>query len=417
MRLGQGRRNPRRGTGLSMKFIQCLTFIAACSAASACGDDAKESNDVGMTAKAGAAAQGGKAGAAAQGGSAGAATSDGGAVTSNGGAATSDGGAATSDGGAATSDGGAATSDGGMGGAAAVELDPQVPPADAAKMADWLKAWSDNNWEEQWVCEASATAKTEGAEAIHVHNDADGKNRVCSNKAMAAAAEGATLPVGAAGIKFKDSDIYVEVKVAADSAGGDGWYWYGPGGMPAGTGVAGCTGCHGEAGKDADHPGFGDYAYFQVTEGGAMSELDPQVPPADAAKMAEWLKAWSDNNWETEWVCEATATAKTEGAAAIHVHNDADGKNRVCSNKAMAAAQAGTTLPVGAAGIKFKGEDTYVEVKVAADSAEGQGWYWYAPGGTPEGLGVSGCTGCHGEAGKDADHPGFGDYAYFQVTE
>jgi hypothetical protein len=43
----------------------------------------------------------------------------------------------------------------------------------------------------------------------------------------------------------------VSVKIAEDSAGGDGWYWFevfdtAPGASPAvdGTGAGSCTGCH-----------------------------------------------------------------------------------------------------------------------------------------------------------------------------
>lgn len=147
----------------------------------------------------------------------------------------------------------------------------------------------------------------------------------------------------------------------------------------------------------------------------AADDLDPQVPPGNAKGMAAWLAAWEEEGWESEWSCEATPTAKTDGAAAIHVHNDSDGKNRVCSNQALANAEAGSELPKGAAGVKFVGDKIYVTVKVEADSDEGNGWYWYAPGGSPEGVGIAECTGCHAAAGSDADHPGFGDFAYFRV--
>lgn len=145
--------------------------------------------------------------------------------------------------------------------------------------------------------------------------------------------------------------------------------------------------------------------------------LDPQVPPADATAMAEWLDAWTREGWEEEWVCETEPTAKTDGTRSIHVHNDADGKNRVCNNQRLAAAEVATDteVPVGSASVKFVGDRIYVDVKVAEKSDGGQGWYWYAPGGSPEGLGIGSCTGCHGAAGADADHPGLGDYVYFQV--
>jgi len=149
--------------------------------------------------------------------------------------------------------------------------------------------------------------------------------------------------------------------------------------------------------------------------GGDAATLDPQVPPASAQGMAAWLVAWEDQGWEAEWSCESSPTAKTDGAAAIHVHNDADGKNRVCSNQRLSSAPVDSALPVGAAAVKMVGDKTYVTVKVQADSDGGKGWYWYAPGGSPEGLGLSACTGCHMAAGADAEHPGFGDFVYFRV--
>ncbi len=150
-------------------------------------------------------------------------------------------------------------------------------------------------------------------------------------------------------------------------------------------------------------------------DSGEAASLDSQVPPSNAQDMVAWLAAWEDQGWEAEWSCESSPTAKTDGAAAIHVHNDADGKNRVCSNQRLSSAPAGSVLPAGAAAVKMVGDKTYVTVKVQADSDGGKGWYWYAPGGSPEGLGLSACTGCHMAAGADAEHPGFGDFAYFRV--
>jgi hypothetical protein len=148
---------------------------------------------------------------------------------------------------------------------------------------------------------------------------------------------------------------------------------------------------------------------------GDSPELDPQVPPADKARMMEWLAQWESEGWEDEWVCESEPTAKTEGIAAIHVHNDSEGKNRVCNNLRLADATPGEPVPAGSAALKFVGQKIYVEVKTAADSAAGDNWYWYAPGGSPEGKGIDTCVGCHSAAGADADHPGLGDYVYFQV--
>jgi len=73
------------------------------------------------------------------------------------------------------------------------------------------------------------------------------------------AAENPTHPMGAAAVKeiFSDQDDFlgwaVEVKVEADSNGGDGWYWYEviEGNVYAdGLGVGLCTGCHSNSGID-----------------------------------------------------------------------------------------------------------------------------------------------------------------------
>jgi hypothetical protein len=143
-------------------------------------------------------------------------------------------------------------------------------------------------------------------------------------------------------------------------------------------------------------------------------ELDPQVPPSSAEFMAAWLDAFASENWEGEWVCEAEPTEKSAGAAEIHVHGTT---NRVCNNQRLAEAvlSGSDQLPVGSAAIKFVTAGTDVEVKAQADSASGQGWFWYAPGGSVSGLGASACVGCHGAAGSDNDHPGLGDFVYFQV--
>ncbi len=145
----------------------------------------------------------------------------------------------------------------------------------------------------------------------------------------------------------------------------------------------------------------------------ALGEMDPQVPPASKAEMAAWLDAFKAEGWESAWVCEPTATDKLDGAAAIHVHGKS---NRVCSNQLLATAAPGSPVPLGAAGLKFVGDGIYVEVKVQADSADGQGWFWYSPGGTVAERGAMDCVGCHGAAGSDADHPGLGDYVYFRVA-
>lgn len=146
---------------------------------------------------------------------------------------------------------------------------------------------------------------------------------------------------------------------------------------------------------------------------GDPDTYDPQVPPSSAAEMTAWLDAFERNGWVDDWVCEADATEKAGGAAGIHVH----GVNRVCNNQTLANATSldASELPVDSAALKFVDRGIYVAVKVRASSDAGAGWFWYAPGGKPAGLGLAACTGCHAAAGTDADHPGLGDYVYFQV--
>jgi len=194
---------------------------------------------------------------ASTGGSAGSGMARGG--TSSGGATTG----GTSSGGATT--GGSPAGGSSAGGNGNSVFDPQLPPGNKAELTAWLQAFVANEWEKQWVCEPTATAKTEGSPAIHAHGDT---NRVCSNQALSQAvlAPGGQLPVGVAAVKFVNSGIYVEVKVEADSNGGAGWFWYSPGGGVAAKGAGACVNCHGAAGSDTEHPGLGDYVYFRVAQ-------------------------------------------------------------------------------------------------------------------------------------------------------
>lgn len=129
-----------------------------------------------------------------------------------------------------------------------------------------IQAWLKSNGYKDWTCEAMPTAKTGGTPGIHVH----GTNRVCVNSLLKQSVSG-PLPRGAAAVKEIHSGggitkYYLEVKIADDSAGGDGWFWYnGIASASAGSGERGdasCTGCHAGAASDADHPGRGDYVYF-----------------------------------------------------------------------------------------------------------------------------------------------------------
>ena len=141
---------------------------------------------------------------------------------------------------------------------------------------------------------------------------------------------------------------------------------------------------------------------------------DPQSAPTSAAALSAWLQTGVYKQWH----CENQASEKTGGDPAIHVH----GVNRVCVNDAVSngakpyAAGATTVKEVHTGGAVTK---LYVAVKTQADSAGGQGWYWYdgAPGETGNGSnGRVACVGCHSAAGADANHPGPGDFVYTSVN-
>jgi hypothetical protein len=144
------------------------------------------------------------------------------------------------------------------------------------------------------------------------------------------------------------------------------------------------------------------------------SDLDSQLPPTDKEGVLRWLEAFEEEGWEREWFCEPEPTAKTAGAPAIHAHGTT---NRVCSNEKLARARlsAGEQLPKGSVALKFVSSGTYVSIKAQEDSDEGRGWYYFSPGGSVADFGASACAGCHSAAGSDEDHPGLGDFVYFQV--
>jgi hypothetical protein len=115
----------------------------------------------------------------------------------------------------------------------------------AAEILAWLKAGTYSTWQ----AEAAA----------HKSSGPHGTVRTFVNTALAnsLAAGNGSHPVGATAVKelHGSSGVTgwaVSVKVAADSAGGKGWYWYetfstAAAAKPAadGTGVGLCTGCHG----------------------------------------------------------------------------------------------------------------------------------------------------------------------------
>jgi hypothetical protein len=175
------------------------------------------------------------------------------------------------------------------------------------------------------------------------------------------------------------------------------------------TGEAG----HGSAGSGSkDAGGMRDAGV--IIDAGNRDAFDPQLPPASSDQVERWLA----ERYFDDWTCEPEPTAKTDGAKAIHVHG---GKSRVCSNALLAKSSrsAGGELPKGVASVKEVFDDggkltlTAVSVKIAAQSSEGQGWYWWE-GAANNGVGAKVCVGCHAASGSDDDHPGAGDYVYFK---
>ncbi len=91
---------------------------------------------------------------------------------------------------------------------------------------DAVQAWLAEGHYLDWACEPT----------VHASRDPSphGRNRICSNAALAAAADTAPYPVGVAGVKelINDADeiigFAVYRKAVADPATADGtnWYWY-----------------------------------------------------------------------------------------------------------------------------------------------------------------------------------------------
>jgi hypothetical protein len=120
-----------------------------------------------------------------------------------------------------------------------------------------------------------------------------------------------------------------------------------------------------------------------------------QVPPRGHAAVIAWL---AEGHYLT-WACEeAPHPARPPGA---------HGRNRICSNTALAGSAAGT-FPVGAASVKelhdgggITGYAVGLKLTAGTDRAS---WYWYESIGdqvVADGAGVSLCAGCHEDAPRD----------------
>jgi hypothetical protein len=179
------------------------------------------------------------------------------------------------------------------------------------------------------------------------------------------------------------------------------------------------TGC----GDDAGGSGSGGEAPTTSAAASSGAGGDAQTPPRGEAEVEAWLAAGS----YTSWRCESDVHA----ARSPSPH----GFNRVCSNDLIASNASGDApWPAGAAAVKeLHGSADSTEptgyavyLKLAEDSAEGAGWYWYERIGTSvvaDGTGDAGsarsiCVGCHSGAGSDTAHtpsPGARDHVYTPI--
>lgn len=134
----------------------------------------------------------------------------------------------------------------------------QLPPQGEKAVEAWLKTGA----YKAWSCEPSVHENR--APSPH------GYNRICSNDALSAHAQDSSdWPKGAAGVKelYASADAKQPIgyavysKTAADSGGGDNWYWYertAQGVVADGLGTeereqSTCVGCHSAAGSDEAH--------------------------------------------------------------------------------------------------------------------------------------------------------------------
>lgn len=135
-------------------------------------------------------------------------------------------------------------------------------------------------------------------------------------------------------------------------------------------------------------------------DGGVTSPSGSDVP-SNAAALLAFLQAES----YAQFAAESAVHAATNGSP----HNDV----RVFINDTLSQSLAGgqTSHPVGSAAIKelYDTDQTTrigwaVSVKTQADSAGGQGWYWYEiinGSVVADAKGLALCTGCHQSTGQD----------------
>ena len=155
--------------------------------------------------------------------------------------------------------------------------------------------------------------------------------------------------------------------------------------------AAGLSGCNSPApGSEA----------IDTTDASALD--DPQLPPLGGAPLRAWLAAGSYR----QWACEATImNPRPRGA---------HGRNRVCSNDLLSAADTSSPFPPGSAAVKelYDSRDRLVGYAVSrklSAGTDGVRWFW-SEGGN-EGIGIGGCAGCHGQAAMYGGH----DFVYVRV--
>lgn len=117
-------------------------------------------------------------------------------------------------------------------------------PTDAAALGDWLEGFGYLQWDAESSVHPSTGPHFGGVRTF-----------LSPELVTSLQAGNAEHPMGSATVKelYGDGDVIlgwsVSVKLAADSAGGDNWYWYElyDGSVIAeGEGVGVCTGCHGD---------------------------------------------------------------------------------------------------------------------------------------------------------------------------
>ncbi|PCC66732.1 hypothetical protein SAMN02745121_00537 [Nannocystis exedens] len=167
------------------------------------------------------------------------------------------------------------------------------------------------------------------------------------------------------------------------------------------TSTAATADANGEAASTADEP---TTSVASTTSDGDASTTSPAsttgdvdlLPPTDSAEQLEaWLAAGAYLTWPAE--------------SQIHASAGPHGGNvRTFVNPALAEslAAADAMHPEGAASVKeLYGDGTdeivgyAVMVKLAPDSGDGDGWYWYERLNATvyaDDIGVNLCTGCHG---------------------